>query len=148
MRNEINRFSGRTQIGSIIRKIQPQSHKMKGQWVNKWSINYAAERQREQKLGIRVRLVLKDWETSKIGARHQVIFQRKAWILEGIRENQNCLKGKGTEEEGTKKAEKKEETEKIQKEERPNVRIDTRRREMGVVKKNEKRGQLDDFKFF
>lgn len=53
----------------------------------------SAARQREHTFGKRVRLGEKVCTTSKVGARFQASFQRKAWILEGIGENQMVFKG-------------------------------------------------------
>lgn len=57
-----------------------------------------------------------------MGARLQAIFQGKAWILEGMGENQIVLWGKGSGGEGFERVEKKEETEKSPKAERDHPR--------------------------
>lgn len=70
-----------------------------------------AERLREQALGKKQRWGSKDWTTSKVRARFQAIFQRKAWTLEGTKGNQIVSWGKESGEAGAELADKKEETE-------------------------------------
>lgn len=66
-------------------------------------------------------------------------FPKKSWILERISENQIVLKGNGTEEEGTEKAEENEETEEKQEEVRDQRRESRRVRERWEFKRRTRR---------